>query len=70
MLDFARHTQRGARAGADVCSLGAHTHAGWPRHVLEQLGREPQLGDWYCECGRLDLRPVDALELEFLREQF
>ena len=41
----------------------------WPRRVFEQLGREPRIGDWYVEAGRLDLRPVDALELDALLEQ-
>lgn len=70
MLDFARHTHRDTRRGADVCSPCGHTHAGWPRHVLEQLGREPRAGDWYFERSRLDLRQVDAAELDELLVQY
>lgn len=27
----------------------------WPSHVVDALGRTPQVGDWYAECCQADL---------------
>lgn len=49
----------------------APTSARWPSRVLQRLGREPRVGDWYAECCRLDLRQLATPEdVEDLRELY
>jgi hypothetical protein len=41
----------------------------WPRAIIEQLGREPRVGDWWCECCIEDLESIKTDEdLAALRE--
>lgn len=35
----------------------------WPQRIINDLGREPQIGDWYAEYGIEDLRQVTAADL-------
>jgi hypothetical protein len=35
----------------------------WPVRIVEGLGREPRVGDWYAECCALDLVQIDSDEM-------
>jgi len=34
----------------------------WPPEIIDQLGREPRIGDWYAECCIEDLREIKTAE--------
>jgi hypothetical protein len=38
----------------------------WPDRIIEELGREPRVGDWFAECCALDL--VEIANDEMLRD--
>lgn len=41
----------------------------WPTEIVEHLGREPEIGDWYAECCEADLFIVTQLhEMDEIRE--
>lgn len=42
----------------------------WPQRVIDSLGREPQVGDWYCACCIHDFRQIDQQDLADLLEGY
>jgi len=42
----------------------------WPQRIIDHLGREPQVGDWFSECCEVDLYQVDADDLAVLLEEY
>lgn len=44
--------------------------ATWPQRIIDQLGREPQVGDWFAECCIEDFMQLDSDLLEELRQHY
>ena len=43
----------------------------WPQRIIDELGREPRVGDWFAECCIEDFRQVtDAEDLAALLEHY
>jgi hypothetical protein len=41
----------------------------WPQYIIDQLGREPIVGDWYCVCCIHDFGQIkNAEDLEDVRQ--
>lgn len=43
----------------------------WPQRVIDMLGREPRVGDWYAECCIEDFEQIqDEEDLAFILELY
>jgi len=34
----------------------------WPQRVIDELGREPRVGDWFAECCIEDFHQIETAE--------